>query len=402
MKKLPFIKENLGLMLILSVLIGVIVGVVDTIFGQILIYLTDLRSQHSLLLIPFLAPAGMLFTYYFLKYGKNSSKGMGLIFQAGHQEEDDIPKRLVPFVILGTWITHLFGGSAGREGVAIQVGASISLVAHSFMKRVDASQFIVIGMAAGFAGLFETPIAASFFALEVLTVGALRYDALLPTLFAAFSANITSKGLGLEKFSVAIKDSPSIDAGIFFKLVILGIIFGLCGGAFSTTLNKMKVLLVEKLPNPVRRVGIMGILLSVLLLLLFVGRYAGLGTNLINASFSAATIKPYDWLFKAILTILTVAAGFQGGEVTPLFAIGSTLGVVLSSIFALPATLVAALGYASVFGSATNTFLAPIMIGAEVFGFENLPYFFIVSSVAFVFNGNKSIYGNQKVTNMLK
>lgn len=402
MKRVPFIKSDLGMMLILSVLIGIVVGAIDTVFGRILIYLTDFRSEHSLLLIPFLAPAGMIFTYYFLKYGKNSSKGMGLVFKAGHQEEDNIPKRLVPFVILGTWITHLFGGSAGREGVAIQVGASISLAASSFMKRVDASQFIIMGMAAGFAGLFETPIAASFFALEVLTVGALRYDALLPTLFAAFAADVTSKWLGLEKFSVAIENAPSIDAGIFIKLIILGIIFGLCGGAFSSALNKMKNLFVEKLPNPVRRVGIVGGLLSLLLLLLFSGRYAGLGTNLIDASFSASTINPYDWLLKAVLTILTVAAGFQGGEVTPLFAIGSTLGVVLSSFFGLPTAFVAALGYVSVFGSATNTFLAPIMIGAEVFGFENLPYFFIVSSVAFVFNGNKSIYGNQKVAAILQ
>lgn len=397
MKKFLLSKSNLGVMLILSILIGAIVGGVDTVFGRILIYLTDLRSERPLMFIPFLAPAGMLFTYYFLKYGKNSSQGMGLVFQAGHQEDDNIPKRLVPFVILGTWVTHLFGGSAGREGVAIQVGASISMAVHSFVKKIDSSQFIIIGMAAGFAGLFETPIAASFFALEVLTIGVLRYDILLPTLLAAFTANVTSKWLGLEKFSVAIESLPSIDIVIFIKLVILGVIFGLCGGGFAFLLNQAKNLLVEKIPNPVRRVGIIGVLISLLLLLLLSGRYAGLGTNLINESFFETTITPYDWLFKAVLTILTVAAGFQGGEVTPLFAIGSTLGVTLSTLFGLPTMLVAALGYASVFGGATNTLLAPIMIGAEVFGFETLPYFFIVCSVAFVCSGNKSIYGKQKI-----
>ena len=142
----------------------------------------------------------------------------------------------------------------------------------------------------------------------------------------------------------------------------------------------------------------MGLCLSILFILLYKGRYSGLGTNIIEYSFNNGNILYYDWLLKFILTIFTLAAGFQGGEVTPLFAIGASLGVVLAKVFNLPIELVAALGYAGVFGSATNTLFAPIFIGAEVFGYNYLPYFFIVSVVAYTFNMNKSIYSLQKVS----
>ncbi len=390
-------KQEVAIISVLSIFIGLIVGAVDTLFGRVLIALTEFREAHFLYLIPFLAPVGMLFVYLFLNYGKNSSQGMGLIFRVGHNEEAMIPKRLTPFVILGTWLTHLFGGSAGREGVAVQVGATVSHWVGKIVKGVDASQFIVIGMAAGFAGLFQTPVAASFFAMEVLVIGKLRYDALLPTLIAAFVASNTSASLGLEKFSVALDIPVTFDVWFALKLVVLGIAFGLAGWAFSGSLKWAKNALATYIPNAVRRIGIVGVALSILLVLFFQGRYSGLGTNLISFSFNGGTIEMYDWALKLLFTVITVSAGFQGGEVTPLFAIGASLGVILAPVLGIPVVLAAALGYASVFGSATNTLLAPMLIGGEVFGFNYLPYFLIVCGIAFICNGNRSIYGNQKI-----
>lgn len=390
-------KQEVAIISVLSIFIGLIVGAVDTLFGRVLIALTEFREAHFLYLIPFLAPVGMLFVYLFLNYGKNSSQGMGLIFRVGHNEEAMIPKRLTPFVILGTWLTHLFGGSAGREGVAVQVGATVSHWVGKIVKGVDASQFIVIGMAAGFAGLFQTPVAASFFAMEVLVIGKLRYDALLPTLIAAFVASNTSASLGLEKFSVALDIPVTFDVWFALKLVVLGMAFGLAGWAFSGSLKWAKNALATYIPNAVRRIGIVGIALSILLMLFFQGRYSGLGTNLISFSFNGGTIEMYDWALKLLFTVITVSAGFQGGEVTPLFAIGASLGVILAPVLGIPVVLAAALGYASVFGSATNTLLAPMLIGGEVFGFNYLPYFLIVCGIAFICNGNRSIYGNQKI-----
>jgi H+/Cl- antiporter ClcA len=390
-------KQEVAIISLLSIFIGLIVGGVETLFGRVLLALTEFREAHFLYLIPFLAPVGMLFVYVFLNYGKTSSQGMGLIFQVGHNEEDLIPKRLTPFVIVGTWLTHLFGGSAGREGVAVQVGATVAHWIGKLIKGVDASQFIVIGMAAGFAGLFQTPIAASFFAMEVLVIGKLRYDALLPTMIAAFVASNTSAFLGLEKFSVALDVPITFDIWFALKLIVLGIAFGFSGWAFSGSLKWAKGFLVKYIPNAVRRIGIVGVILSILFVLFFQGRYSGLGTNLISFSFNGGTIEIYDWLLKLIFTVLTVSAGFQGGEVTPLFAIGASLGVILAPVLGIPVVLAAALGYASVFGSATNTLLAPMLIGGEVFGFNYLPYFLIVCGIAFMCNGNRSIYGNQKI-----
>lgn len=401
------IKESYGLkkgkevilLIVSGFLIGVIVGGIDTLFGKTLIYLSTFRDEHYLYLIPFLAPVGMLFTYLFLKYGKNSPQGMNLVFKVGHDDEAEeiIPKRLIPFVISGTWLTHLFGGSAGREGVAVQLGATVSnWVGRKVNMKGYTSVFLVTGMAAGFAGLFETPIAATFFAIEVLVAGTLKYDALLSSIIAAFTASEVSQFFGLEKYSFSLNIDVQVNAILFLKLVIAGIIFGLVGGSFASLLKKVKLYFTQKIQNPVIRIGVVGVILSIVLFILFQGRYSGLGTNLIDASFTGQSIYSYDWILKLLLTILTIGAGYQGGEVTPLFAIGASLGVVLASLLGLPIELLAALGYASVFGSATNTLLAPIFIGAEVFGFEYLPYFFLVCSTAYLCNMNKSIYSLQK------
>ncbi|HIW21573.1 MAG TPA: chloride channel protein [Candidatus Dorea intestinavium] len=377
--------------------IGAIVGAMDALFGRVLLFLTDVRVLHPLLLIPFLPLAGVIIAFFYKRYGGASSRGMDLVFAVGHGEEEVIPLRLVPFVISGTWLTHLFGGSAGREGVAVQIGATLS---HWLGKRLPvknaSSIFLVTGMAAGFSGLFGTPIAATLFALEVLVAGSLKYRALLPAFTAAYAASSTAQLLGLEKFSFPLTSTLALTPATWGKLILLGFLFGIIGGGFAWCLKKAKNIAKSVLPQAIIRIFVMGIALSILLLLFYQGRYSGLGTNLITSSFSSQEIKPWDWFLKFILTIITLSAGFQGGEVTPLFAIGASLGVILAGLLNLPPALVAALGYASVFGSASNTLLAPIMIGAEVFGFQNLPYFFIVCSISYVFNMNKSIYAKQR------
>lgn len=255
-------------------------------------------------------------------------------------------------------------------------------------------------MAVGFAGLFRTPIAATFFALEVLVAGELRYRALFPAVSASITASVISGLMGLGKFTFALKEAMPTDFGmswdLLWKLLVLGLIFGVVGGLFAWALKLAKKF-TGKIKNPILRIALMGIGLAAVLMLLYQGRYSGLGTNLIQSSFHGETIYYWDWILKAILTILTLAAGFQGGEVTPLFSIGASLGVALSGIFGLPVVFVAALGYAAVFGGATNTLLAPILIGGEIFGYEYLPCFFIVCVIAYIFNLNKSIYSPQKI-----
>lgn len=292
---------------------GIAVGAVDAVFGRVLLYLGAVRDAHTAWFLPFLGLIGALMAWAYKRYGAGCENGMGMVFEAGHAEREAIPLRLVPFVICATWLTHLFGGSAGREGVAVQLAA----------------------------------------------------------------AQEWSAELALE-------------------LTALGIVFGLTGAAFAFCLKRAKKLAQNRLKNPVLRALVMGVALSAVLYLLYRGRYCGLGTNLINASLAGEPIYAWDWALKLALTVLTLSAGFQGGEVTPLFSIGASLGAALAGLLGLPAAFRAALGYAAVFGSATNTLLAPALIGAEVFGWAAAPHFFAVCALAYAVNGGRSIYSGQK------
>lgn len=386
-----------------ALLIGSIVGIIDTIFGRLLLEIGELRSDYLLFLLPFLAPCGLFITYLNRSYGGKSQKGMELLFEVGEGREKDIPKRLIPLTILSTWLTHLFGGSAGREGVAVQLGGTVAHALRRDSLGPHASRiYLVTGMAAGFGGLFQTPLAAIFFAMEVLVVGRIEWRALYPATIAAFVASWTSYTLGLEKFTQHLSDQISLSPLVFFQLLLLGVIFGLTGKLFAYLLGKFKQTFAHAFVNPYVRIGVVGLGLSILLYIFGTGRYTGLGTNLISYSFEGADGKSLitgaDWILKLFFTVTTIAAGYKGGEVTPLFSIGASLGVWLAPIFGLPVYLVAALGYAAVFAGATSTTIGPILIGCEVFGFQYWPAFLLVCLVATRLFPALSIYGGQKVS----
>lgn len=384
---------------LLAILTGVLVGIIDAVFGRGLLAISDFRTTHYLYLIPFLPFAGLLITWMYHHFSETSLKGMTLVFETGQKKRDDIPLFLIPLVMFGTWITHLFGGSAGREGVAVQIGATLShALGRRFHLPKDNRVMLITGMAAGFGGLFQTPLAAVFFSMEVIVAGKIQYEALLPALIASYTAAYTSHTLGLEKFYVPLKDTLKIsDANMAARLVILGILFGLAGRSFSFLLAKSKKIFAEKMTNPYIRIGVSSIPLALILFLLYNGRYSGLGTNLISAAFSDGTIYPYDWILKLLLTVLTLAIGYQGGEVTPLFSIGASLGIVLGGSLGLSPVHCAALGYAAVFAGATNTLFAPVRIGLEVFGTNDMVPFLIVCIFAYLVNGDNSIYAAQEV-----
>ena len=384
---------------ILAVIVGIIVGAIDVLFGRVLIAISDFRTIHYQYLLPFLPLAGLAITAMYYYFSKLSLKGMKLVFEVGQKKTDSIPLLLIPLVMIGTWITHLFGGSAGREGVAVQIGATLShAIGRKFNFPENGRLMLVIGMAAGFGGLFQTPLSATFFAIEVIVIGKMDYEALLPALASAYTAAFTSHSLGLEKISVVIKDSVNLSGTkTILSVICLGILFGLVGRLFSFSLSRLKIYMGDKITNQFLRIGAMAIPLAILLFVLHGARYSGLGTNLISAGFTNQTIYGYDWILKLLFTIFTLAIGFQGGEVTPLFSIGTSLGVILGGIFGLPPMLCAALGYAAVFGSATNTLIAPIMIGLEVFGGADMVLFVIVCVIAYGVNGDISIYAQEKI-----
>ncbi len=386
-----------SIFLLVAAMIGIIAGALCAFFGRVLLAITAFRSSHVIWLLPFLGVAGALTIFAYQKISKESLKGMGLVMKVGFGEEEKIPILLIPLIIFGTWLSHLFGGSAGREGVAVQLGATIANNLGRAWKIKGKQRILVLtGMAAGFAGLFQTPLTAVFFAMEVMVAGVVCYDALFPAMIAAWIASTTSHLLGLEKFSVVIPREMVWNVGTIVKVVIIAIVFGVVGGGFAFLLKNAKKKVEQITIAPIKRIFLIGSLLAVLFLVLHMGRYSGLGTNLIAASFDGKPIYWYDWALKVLLTVATLAVGYQGGEVTPLFSIGASLGIVLATIFGLPLTLVAALGYAAVFGAATNTILAPILIGVEVFGGSNMIAFVVVCTIAYICNGRQTIYGAQK------
>lgn len=390
--------KNISIYVLLAVVVGIIVGAIDALFGRVLLFITDFRTEHYKLLLPFLPIAGLFITYMYNKCSKESLKGMSLVLETTQEKRDGIPKALIPLVMIGTWITHLFGGSAGREGVAVQIGATLS---HNISKKLNLPNngkvMAIVGMSAGFGGLFQTPLAAVFFAIEVITAGVLEYEALLPAFVGAYVASTTSHLLGLEKFFVTISDTISIDEKAVVKIIVLAIAFGLTGKVFSYSLSKLKSFMGNKFKNPYVKIGVVSIPLAVLLFFVLGGRYCGLGTNIINSCFNDGAVYSYDFILKILFTVVTLSIGFQGGEVTPLFAIGASLGYVLGGVMGLNPVVTASLGYAAVFGSATNTLIAPMLIGLEVFGSQNMTMFVVVCVIAYVLNGNKSIYSAQEI-----
>lgn len=384
-----------------GLVIGGAVGAVAAIFGHVLNLCTGLRTEYFQPLIYFLPAAGALIVWLYRTAGRAASKGMNLVFQVGLGEKSKLPIRMVPLAMTCTWLTHLFGGSAGREGVAIQIGAAVSsnveTVLDRWWKLPEGKQiFLITGMAAGFAGLFRTPLAAIFFSLEVLIVGELEYNALFSSAVAAFTASTVSGMLGIGRFHYEISFA-GISVPLLLKLVVLGIVFGIVGTLFSEGIRQArKGLGLLFGGHPFRQAVVMGCVLAVLMILLWQGRYSGTGENLVEQYFSGGGAFWYDWILKGVLTILTLASGFVGGEVAPLYAIGTCLGAVLAPLVGLPAPFVQALGYAAVFGSGTNTLIAAIFVGSEVFGFRLLPYFAVTCIIAYIFNMNKSIFAAQK------
>ena len=399
---------------LLGIALGAVIGALTACFGDISDRLSVIRDTNPLYFIPALALGGAAIAFAYKKWGRWTERGMDQVFAVGLNKETDFPLVAIPMAAVSTWITQLFGGSAGREGAAMQIGSALS---YNISKKLpfenSAHIILVTGLAAGFAGIFQAPMAATAFALEVLLVGHFELAALMPAAAAAFTACKVSSMLGFHKFSVDLNsildasgftasiftNEGSLDGSMLLKLALMGVLFGIVGGGFAKLLGLSQDFFAKKFPNSIKRIAIMGVGISVLLLVFFQGRYAGLGTNLLDMCFgtAAGNVAGYDWLIKFALTILTLSAGFIGGVVTPLFAIGATFGVFVAGMFGMPLPLAAALGFAAVFASASNTLWAPILIAGEIFGFECLPAFFIVCTVAYICNGGQSIYKQKKI-----
>lgn len=378
--------------------VGIIVGSISAFFLTSLSWVTNYRDLHPLIIVG-LPLAGLIIGLLYHYYGGDSNKGNNLLLKEYYQSEQIIPFKMAPLVLFSTLLTHLFGGSAGREGTAVQIGGAIADQYTRVFKlnHLDRKILIIIGISAGFASIFGTPWAGALFGLEVITGGKARLKALIPSIMTAFIANYTCSFWNVAHTHYHIQEIiPAFNIQHMLYAVIAGIIFGLTAYLF-TAFGDIFSSIFKKIQYPPLRPFIGGMILIFAVWILGTTQYIGLGIPTILASFERQ-LNSYDFIIKLLLTTLTLSAGFKGGEVTPLFFIGATLGNVLFGIIPLPMGLLAAMGFIAVFAGATNTPLACLIMGIELFGYEAAIYFAIACFIAYFFSGVKGIYSTQIIT----
>lgn len=398
---------------VLIVPISIVIGSLVALFLWLLELVTDIR-WNNLGLIFLLPLAGLFITFLYKTYGKNSDAGNNLIMDEIHKPGGGIPFRMTPFVLISTILTHLVGGSAGREGTAVQMGGSIASLFSTWyrLKHRDKRILLMCGMAAGFGAVFGTPIAGAVFAMEVLAIGRIKYDALIPCFIASVLADITCSMYGIHHTHYVISFTGntthwlpyiSFDLWLLFKVIVAGTAFGLAGFLFARTSHTIKNASSKYIPNKWLTPIIGGGLVIAISYALGTFDYLGLGvTNpkggvSIFSAFTANGSDTWSWLWKLLLTAITISTGFKGGEVTPLFFIGATLGNTLATISGSPIDLFAGLGFIAVFAGATNTPLACTFMGVELFGSNNVVYYAVACFTAYYFSGHSGIYASQKI-----
>lgn len=393
------IKHN-GLSLLkwitIAFLTGYIVGGISSLFSFTLSGVTSFREQHPWMFYC-LPLAGVMIVFLYKKIGKEDG-GTNQVFSAV-RAKDEVPFRSAPLIFFSTALTHLVGGSAGREGAAIQLGGSIGNQLGRWMKLDEADMHVIVmcGMSAAFSALFGTPMAAAIFAMEVVSVGVMYYTALLPCVVSALIATNFAATMGIHPEAFHVSGIPELTMmnGVKMGVIALG-----CAGIstiFCMLLKQTGDILRKKLKNSYVRVLVIGALIVLLTTLLQTTDYMGAGTNLITAAIEGGEADSLAFFWKMILTVLTMKIGFRGGEIVPSFCIGATFGCVFGSISGLSPSLCAAAGMVAVFCGVTNCPITSILIAFELFGFKGCSYYLIAVAVSYAASGYYSLYKDQKI-----
>jgi H+/Cl- antiporter ClcA len=401
--------------LLLTIPLGLLVGSACAMFLWSLERATALRFEYPWL-IWLLPVGGAAIGWMYLALGKAVEAGNNLIVDEIHRPGGGVPLRMAPLVLVGTVVTHLFGGSAGREGTAVQMGGSIAsgLVKYlPWLDRSDGPTMLMAGIAAGFGGVFGTPVAGMVFAMEVLVVGRIDYRAILPCLSAAIISDRSclAWGIGHTNYHLAsilpeeiAWQASAIDGRLMLCAIGGGILFGLTSLLFAELTHGLHWLFKRLVPWPILRPVLGGCVVICLVFLAGTRDYLGLGVTspdpqavTIVSSFQEGGAHSWSWLWKILFTAVTLGSGFKGGEVTPLFYIGAALGNTLAMLTGAPVDVLAAMGFVSVFAGATNTPLACTMMAVELFGGEFAVYFAISCVMAYIFSGHSGIYLAQRI-----
>jgi H+/Cl- antiporter ClcA len=388
----------LGQWLLLGATVGGVCGVASAVFLALLDLATEVRLAHESLVYA-LPLAGLAVGAVYGRWGASIRGGNNLVLDTVHEGDRVIPVRMAPMVLLGTVLTHLFGGSAGREGTAVQMGASLAdQLAYRFRAGPDTRrELLAAGIAGGFGSVFGTPLAGTVFGLEVVTVGRLGYEALLPALTAAVVGDLVTRGLGIHHTAYPSPQVLALTLPVLGRWLVFAVGVAAVAVAFIEGTHGLKRLLERRVPWLPVRMALGGLGVVGLWKLSGTSDYLGLGVPGILRAFTDASLPWSAFAWKWVFTVVTLGAGFLGGEVTPLFFIGAALGNVLARLLGLPVDLGAAVGMAALFAAAANTPLALSIMAVELVGGAVLPHVAIVATVAYLLTGHRGIYPSQRI-----
>lgn len=381
--------------LVIAGVTGGIGGLVGSAFHLSVNWAAAFRATHPWLL--WLLPVGGLLIAAIYRLTKMENKNTNAIIDAIHFG-DKVPLLLVPAIYLSTVITHLFGGSAGREGAALQIGGSLGCyIGRLFhLDEKDMRIATLCGMSAVFSALFGTPLTATIFALEVISVGVFYYSALVPCIVASLVALAISNAFGIAptQFTFALTAVPKL---LLLRVAALAAVCSLMSILFCVTMHGTERLFASRIPNTWLRIAAGGAIVVVLSLLVGTGDYNGAGMDVITRAIEGGQAAPDAFFWKLLFTAVTIGSGFKGGEVVPTFFIGATLGCVLGGLLGIPAGFAAALGLVCVFCGAVNCPIASMVLSIELFGAGQLVYFALACGIAYMLSGYFGLYSSQKI-----
>lgn len=391
-----FIK-TLSKWVIIGCLIGVVTGSASTLLKKVIKFLTDYREENTFLL--FLLPiAGILIGFLYKRIGKQIDKGNNLILDRIHDGKGSVPLVMGPLVYVASFITHLFGGSTGREAAAVQMGASVSEIFNRLLKigKTDRVMFLMSGISGGFSSAFSAPMAGTLFGMEVVDIGKTKYEAVVPCLTASYAAHYTAKLWGAPVDKHTIYNVPDVTLDIMLKIIAAAIVFSFVSVVYCQLRHGIQKVSETYLKNPMLIGFVGGMIIIVLTLLVGSRDYTGRGLKLVSQAFDGQ-VPPFAFLAKLVFTAVTMGMGFRGGEAIPLFFVGATLGNVLAPFLGMPVSFLAAVGLISVFSGAANAPVSCFLLGIEMFDGKGLVFLFLAAFVSYLFSGHHGIYPSQKL-----
>ena len=380
--------------LLLSSFVGAIVGAIASLFNIVLQRVTEFRVQNewAIWLLPF---AGIIIAFLYRNEEKDPLT-TNLVVQAVRAERH-LPAKMAPIIFIATSLTHAFGGSAGREGAALQLGGSLGQMIGDTLQsnRTKKQILIMCGMSAAFSALFGTPLAAAVFSLELANIGMMNYFALFPCAMSSLIAVSIARCCGIHA-EVFPLENFTLTFGLSLKVIILAILCGSMSIAFCFVLHKAEHLIHHTLPNRYIRVFVSGCVVIALTLLIGSRDYLGAGMNIIEHAVAGHAVL-YAFALKLLFTAITLGGGFKGGEIVPALFVGATFGFTVAALLNMPASLGAALGMIALFCGVTNCPISSLLLAFELFTFSSPGFFLLAVTISYMLSGNYSLYSTQRI-----